>query len=67
MERPLVECLNCGQERMLTLPQGKVVASGDCPRCGYLGWARAGELSEDARRLLREHPLAERSGQLQAA
>ena len=67
MERLLVECLNCGKERTLTLPAGKVVAPCECPGCGYVGWAQAGELSEDARRLLREHPLVERRGQLQAA
>jgi ribosomal protein S27AE len=66
MERLLVECLNCGDERTLAYPEGRVVASGECGRCGYLGWAPAGQLSEDARRLLREHPLAERR-RLQAA
>ena len=52
---------------MLTLPEGKVVASCECPRCGYLGWARAGELSENTRRLLRERPLPERLVPLEAA
>jgi hypothetical protein len=67
MKRLLVECLNCGLQRLLTLPDGKVVASCECPRCGYLGWARAGELSEDMRRLLREHPLVDRLAALEAA
>jgi hypothetical protein len=66
MQRLLVECLNCGHERTLTLPEGKVLAGCECPRCDYLGWARTVELSEDTRRRLREHPLDSRAS-LQAA
>ena len=30
--------------------------AGECPRCGYLGWARANDLSENARQRLRDRP-----------
>jgi len=34
---------------------------GECTRCGYVGWARVDDLSEVARRLIRERPLERRS------
>ena len=33
---------------------------GECPRCGYLGWAPATDLSETIRRTLRQFPLERR-------
>jgi hypothetical protein len=49
-----VECLRCGETRVVEcVPYLRV---GECGRCGYLGWARSGELSEALRRLLRERP-----------
>jgi hypothetical protein len=36
------------------------VRTGACPGCGYLGWAFAGELSEDERRELRSVPVERR-------
>jgi len=36
------------------------VRAGACPACGYLGWAFAGELSEDERRELRAVPVDRR-------
>ena len=29
---------------------------GECPDCGYVGWALFTELTEATRRILREHP-----------
>jgi ribosomal protein L37E len=46
-----IECLRCGQQREETHPEP------ECPRCGYLGWARSEALNERTRRLLRERPL----------
>jgi hypothetical protein len=34
---------------------------GECPNCGYVGWALAADLSEPVRRTLREHPPELRS------
>jgi hypothetical protein len=48
----MVECLNCGKRR--DHPQH------ECPRCSYVGWAMAGELSEVLRKQLRERVLPER-------
>jgi hypothetical protein len=56
-----VECLSCGHQRTLDRPDGRVVASGECDRCGYLGWAPAGELDAEQRRLLREVPVEQRT------
>ena len=62
-----MECLSCGHERTLDRPEGRVLASGECDRCGYLGWAPAGALDDEARRLLRELPVEQRSVPLRAA
>jgi ribosomal protein L37E len=43
-----VECLRCGKQRDYR--------DDECPRCGYVGWARTDELDEGARRRLRERP-----------
>jgi len=67
MERLLVECLNCGQVRALELPQGKVLASGECERCSYVGWAPQAEITEAARRMLREVPVVLRPDYRSAA
>ena len=55
-----MECLSCGQPRILRLAGGRIATAGECPRCGYLGWARAADVTERLRRLLREVPLAAR-------
>jgi hypothetical protein len=34
---------------------------GECPGCGYVGWARVEDLTDIARRLIRERPLERRS------
>jgi hypothetical protein len=55
-----VECLSCGHQRTLARPDGRVVSSGECDHCGYLGWAPAGQLNAEQRRLLRELPVERR-------
>jgi hypothetical protein len=49
----VVECLRCGRQRFASNEQHD---HGDCPRCGYVGWAPAEDLSEHTRRALRERP-----------
>jgi len=57
----LVECLNCGETRQEQRDSFRRVHLGDCcPRCGYVGWAPTDELTEHARRALRDRPLARR-------
>ena len=34
--------------------------AGECPRCGYLGWAPSASLDEPVRRILRERPPEQR-------
>jgi hypothetical protein len=36
------------------------VDTGECHRCGYVGWASSEELNAVSRQLLRERPLARR-------
>jgi Zn ribbon nucleic-acid-binding protein len=44
-----VECLRCGKQRDYR--------DDECPRCGYVGWARSSQLDERHRRRLRERSL----------
>jgi hypothetical protein len=67
VQRLIVECLSCGDQRGLVRPEGRVVAGGECERCGYLGWAAVEELDEEARRRLRELPVEGRPSRLRAA
>ena len=62
MESLVVECLRCGSSREAeTQPSPlRQVASPECPRCGYVGWAPVNALSERERRALRERPLERR-------
>lgn len=55
IRRRQVECLACGQPRAAHPHR-----AGECPRCGYLGWAYADDLSETERRALRDNPLPAR-------
>ena len=57
MHADVVECLHCGSQRIV---QPAAHDAGECPRCGYVGWAPAAELSEHTRRALRERPLESR-------
>ena len=59
MESLVVECLRCGSHREASeSPLRK--ANPECPRCGYVGWAPAGDLSERERRVLQSRPLERR-------
>jgi hypothetical protein len=55
-----VECLRCGQPWVTAHGSLRVIDSGECPRCGYVGWAPSRELTEPARRALRDRPLESR-------
>jgi hypothetical protein len=55
-----IECLNCGATRTRLRDTHRVVDADCCPRCGYVGWAATGEVSEQARRRLRTRPLFRR-------
>jgi hypothetical protein len=59
MERLAVECLCCGQRRVLAARR-RVVDNAECPRCGYLGWAPSKDLTERARGLLRRRAPEQR-------
>ncbi len=53
----LVECLNCGETRHAQRDGFRRIHLGDCcPRCGYVGWAASDDLTEAARRALRDRP-----------
>ena len=57
----MVECLNCGERREAQRNRVRsVVTTDECPRCGYVGWAATADLTEPARRLLRDRPLSRR-------
>jgi len=57
----LVECLNCGETRAAQRDDRRRIHLDDCcPRCGYVGWARTDDLTETARRALRDRPVARR-------
>ncbi len=60
MELLSVECLRCGQERSFTPGSRRCQEAGECPRCAYVGWAHAAELSERTRRLFRDRPVERR-------
>jgi hypothetical protein len=53
MERK-VECLSCGHQRSVT---GE---PGECPRCHYLGWAPADDITDALRSRLRGNPVSYR-------
>jgi len=61
MESIVVECLRCGTSRVARRDIFKHLESPECPNCGYLGWAPMLELTDAERRVLRAHPLDERS------
>jgi len=58
------ECLRCGEIRPLERTAWHHDEPGECPRCGYLGWAPPSELSEPVRRQLRMRPPESRRLQL---
>ncbi|HWH06248.1 MAG TPA: hypothetical protein VNT23_07415 [Gaiellaceae bacterium] len=60
MEPLVVECLRCGHQRAFTPGPWRYQEAGTCPRCEYVGWAYAAELTERTRRLVRELPVERR-------
>ena len=61
-EKVRIECLGCGEARSVVAPPQSVrLDPGECPRCGYLGWAPSTALSERVRRSIRERPLEHRA------
>jgi len=60
VEPSIVECLRCGHQRAFAPGPWRYQEAGECPRCAYVGWADAGELSERTRRLFRDLPLERR-------
>ena len=61
-----VECLRCGEQREVVSTASSRLRRGECPRCGYVGWADSSALTEPARRALRERPLDVRRSRLPA-
>ena len=57
-----VECLRCGMSRAVGNDRADHADPGECPRCGYLGWAPSSDLNESARRRIREQPPERRIG-----
>ena len=56
METLSVECLRCGDRRDVHARAHRS-DTGECLRCGYVGWAPSVTLDEAARRSLRVRPL----------
>jgi Zn ribbon nucleic-acid-binding protein len=55
-----VECLNCGDRRHVAAANVQQADTGECLRCGYVGWASTTDLNEYARRALRDRPVERR-------
>jgi hypothetical protein len=60
VKRLTIECLCCGQRRVVLQGRPGSIDEGECERCGYLGWAPAAALSERARTILRLRPPEQR-------
>jgi hypothetical protein len=59
MESLVVECLRCGSSSEADASPLRQ-ANPECPKCGYVGWAPVGALSERERRIMRDRPLERR-------
>jgi Zn ribbon nucleic-acid-binding protein len=55
-----IECLGCGERRVLHPDSHHRLEEGECPRCGYVGWAASAEIDETLRRRVRNRPLVRR-------
>ncbi len=55
-----IECLGCGERRVLHPDSHRRLQEGECPRCGYVGWAASAEIDETLRRRVRTRPLERR-------
>ena len=62
-----LECLACGKRRSAVDSVHSHLATGECPRCGYVGWAPATDLTEFTRRALRDRPVERRRLRLRRA
>jgi hypothetical protein len=51
-----IECLRCGETRLVHARENAHVDAGECARCEYVGWALDTDLTEKLRRVLRERP-----------
>jgi hypothetical protein len=60
-EKHTVECLRCGGCRTVERERTQRLDPGECPDCGYVGWALLTELTEATRKILRERPPEWRS------
>jgi predicted nucleic acid-binding Zn-ribbon protein len=62
MEPLVLECLRCGSHRQA---EGSSLrrAATECPRCGYVGWAYVGDMSDRERRVLHALPRERRRAQ----
>ena len=67
MAESFLECLACGARRSATADTHSHLATGECPRCGYVGWASASDLSEFTRKALRDQPVELRRLRLRRA
>jgi len=56
-----IERLGCGEARAVDAPSSDQLEAGECPRCGYLGWAPSTALTEPMRRRIRERPVDRRA------
>jgi hypothetical protein len=53
-EKHAVECLRCGRFRTIERNRSQRLEPGECPQCGYLGWALIADLSVPGRRTVPE-------------
>jgi Zn ribbon nucleic-acid-binding protein len=60
VEKLRVECLSCGARRIVVGGHTDHVDAGECHRCGYVGWASSDDLTQSARRQLRDRPVERR-------
>jgi hypothetical protein len=61
VENVRVECLGCGEARTVPSERAPRLDPGECPRCGYIGWAPSSSLTEATRRHIRERPVERRA------
>jgi Zn ribbon nucleic-acid-binding protein len=55
-----IECLGCGEVRVVQTTEAGRIEEGECPRCGYVGWAASASLDEALRHWIRTRPLGRR-------
>ena len=55
-----VECLHCGETRVLHQAPRRHLDAGECPRCTYVGWVTSDDVTEGTRKALRDRPLGRR-------